>query len=104
MTDLTKIQQAVLDFVRSFIADNGYSPTLWEIATNFGWASPSSSLVHLNALVRKGRVRRTSSKYRGLAIVETPDEQAKRIIAQVERLPDETQRRIAWTLNQRIGN
>ncbi len=37
---------------------NGYSPTIREISKHFGYSSPSGALVHVEALRRKGYIRR----------------------------------------------
>ena len=42
-SDLTKRQQAVLNFIRAFVLEEGRSPTLAEIAKGVG----SLSLIHI---------------------------------------------------------
>lgn len=54
MNGLTKRQAEILAFVRQFIADNGYSPSLHEIKDRFGFASANASAKHLSCLKRKG--------------------------------------------------
>lgn len=50
---LTKRQEEVLDWIKAFIASNGYSPTRQEIADGMGFASVNASEVHIKALERK---------------------------------------------------
>jgi SOS-response transcriptional repressor LexA len=63
---LTDRQQEVLDFIK---ANMGlYGPTCREIAAAIGAKSPHAATVHLDALERKGLIRR-SGKTRGIEVV-----------------------------------
>lgn len=62
-------QAAVLQFLRSFVAENGYAPTIRETAQAFGMASPNGVLVHFLALERKGYIRRSPQRSRAMAIL-----------------------------------
>ena len=63
---LTDRQREVLDFV---VANIGlYSPTVREIAAEFGWKSPNAVTVHLDALEKKGWIRRTHG-VRGIEVL-----------------------------------
>jgi repressor LexA len=64
---LTDRQQAILDYVR----DNtqAASPTCRQIAEAFGFKSPHAVTVHLNALERKGKIRRTPGRSRNIEVI-----------------------------------
>ncbi len=64
----TARQQAVLEFIRNFIIRKGFPPTVREVAGHFGFASPLSAQLHINALVRKGLLRKSPFKRRTLEI------------------------------------
>jgi repressor LexA len=66
---LTARQREVLDFIRHFMAQAGYPPTVREIGAHFGLV-PRSVFDHLKALERKGYLRRIASKSRSLQILE----------------------------------
>lgn len=66
---LTARQREVLDFIRQFITQAGYPPTVREIGAHFGFV-PRSVFDHLKALERKGYLRRTASKSRSLQILD----------------------------------
>ena len=51
---LTDRQRSILVFLREFVEDNGYPPTLREIGANFGIKSPRGVQDHLVAIERKG--------------------------------------------------
>jgi repressor LexA len=51
---LSESQAEVLDFVRRFIAENGYSPTFRDISAGCGFSSPNAAFSHMRALRRKG--------------------------------------------------
>ena len=68
---LTARQREVLDFIRHFMTQAGYPPTVREIGAHFGFV-PRSVFDHLKALERKGVLRRVASKSRSLQLLEAP--------------------------------
>lgn len=63
---LTKRQAEVLSFIKDFRDLNGYSPTLAEIANEFGFRSQNAASDHVDALVRKNAVKRAYGVGRGI--------------------------------------
>lgn len=70
---LTDRQSAILSFIREFATDKGYPPTIPEIQEEFGIRSPNGVNNHIKALIRKGYLRRDSSRARALDIVGRGD-------------------------------
>jgi repressor LexA len=66
---LTARQREVLEFIRHFMSQAGYPPTVREIGAHFGFV-PRSVFDHLKALERKGYLRRTALKSRSLQILD----------------------------------
>ncbi len=66
MQELTRRQRQVLDYVNSCIQDQGYPPTIREIARHLGLRSSNGVASHLRALERKGYLARTAGKSRGI--------------------------------------
>jgi repressor LexA len=64
---LTARQQEVLDFIRENMAM--FSPTVRQIAAAIGAKSPHSATGHLDALERKGFIRRTRGKPRNIEVL-----------------------------------
>jgi repressor LexA len=64
--ELTPRQQAILNFIQGFISQQGYPPTIREIATHFR-IDYRAALDHLRALEQKGVLRR-SSKSRSIRV------------------------------------
>lgn len=60
MQPLTDRQQQVLSFITSFLADKGYPPSQREIARHLGVSSNLGVMKHLDALEKKGYLRRDS--------------------------------------------
>ena len=54
---LTDIQKNALDFIKSFVRENGFSPTRMEMCEEFEWESHNSAQCVVKALVRKGYLR-----------------------------------------------
>lgn len=69
-TALTDRQRSVLDFLRDFLRENGYPPTIREIAGHFDLRSPRGVQDHLEALERKGYIRRARERSRGIELLE----------------------------------
>ena len=58
---LTQRQQSVFDFVVGYIDRHGYPPSIREIGAAFGISSLRGVTVHLDALEKKGFIRREST-------------------------------------------
>ncbi len=58
---LAPVQRQTLEFLRQFIADRGYGPTLKDIAESIGVKSVSTAHFHLERLEDKGFIRRGSN-------------------------------------------
>jgi len=68
---LTKRQNEILSFIREFLEEHSYSPTLEEIARHFGLASLNGVYKHLTVLEQRGFIRRLSNRARSIAVVDT---------------------------------
>jgi repressor LexA len=68
-TRLTHRQQEILTFVRRYAGSHGYPPSVREIGQAMGLTSSSTVHSHLEALARKGFLRRDPSKPRALEIL-----------------------------------
>ena len=55
---LAPVQRQTLEFLRNFMADRGYAPTLKDIAEHIGVKSVSTAHFHLERLEDKGFIRR----------------------------------------------
>lgn len=67
---ITERQQEILDWLKSYIRDNRYPPTLREIGTQFEIASTQGVKRHLDALERKGKIRCENNASRGIVVIE----------------------------------
>jgi repressor LexA len=66
---LTERQKEILSFIRQFITKEGVSPTIREVALHFGFASPLSAQLHINALLKKGMITKTPLKTRSIKVI-----------------------------------
>ena len=66
--ELTSRQKEIFNFIRSFIKDRGYPPSVREIGEHFR-IYPRAAFDHLKALEKKGYLKRRSSMSRGLEIL-----------------------------------
>lgn len=76
---LTKRQKELFDYLRDYIGEHGYAPTLEEIGEHFELTSLATVHKHLSNLESKGIIRRTWNHSRAIELV---DEQRK--VAAVE--------------------
>ena len=74
---LTRRQQEIYDFLRCRI-QKGLPPTVREIGKEFGIRSPNGVMCHLKALEKKGLINRNSHLSRAIALVNDPNEIARR--------------------------
>ncbi|MEC5396940.1 transcriptional repressor LexA [Uliginosibacterium sp. H1] len=70
MQSLTARQQAILDFIRRYMAEQGMPPTRADIGAAFGFASPNAAESHLRALAQKGAIRLEPGSARGIRLPE----------------------------------
>ena len=90
---LTKTQQVVLLFIQHYITEHHCSPFIREIQLGCQITSYKSAIDRLNALERKGFIRRAPNKHRGIriaqkALASVPEEGAP---SQADRpVPQET--------------
>jgi repressor LexA len=68
---LTKRQKEILDFLESFLEDNGYPPSFEEIAHHFGYTSLATVHEHLENLRAKGYIRKSYNASRSIELVES---------------------------------
>lgn len=72
-SDLTKRQQAVLQFIRTFVQEEGRSPTLAEIAKGVGSSAVSTIHKHVQHLMDKGFLVRSHGKGNNLVVAADAD-------------------------------
>ncbi len=70
---LTKRQREIYDFIRRFVAENGYSPSLEEIGAEFGLSSVATVHKHVQHLVEKRLLRKAWNRSRSVEPVEPPN-------------------------------
>ena len=78
---VTDRQRAILDYVRGFVEEHGYPPTVREIGEAVGLRSPSTVHAHLAQLERAGVLRRDPTKPRAIELAD------RRVPAEVHMLP-----------------
>ncbi len=59
----------MLEYIQRYLAQNQRAPFIREIQANCQIASYKSAVDRLNALERKGFIKRTSNKHRGIKLL-----------------------------------
>lgn len=76
MPSLTKKQKQVFDFINTYIAENGMSPTIEEIRKNLKLKAASTIHEHINSLKEKGYLSKSENSARSLS----PQKEIKSIV------------------------
>ncbi len=68
LSQLTRRQREVYEFIRQKIHSRGYGPTVREIGRHFNIRSPNGVMCHLRALERKGLITREPNMSRAIML------------------------------------
>ena len=68
LRDLTERQSEIFEYIHGKLVFKGLAPTVQEIQREFGFGSPNAVQTHLNALEKKGFIRRLVRQTRGLRL------------------------------------
>lgn len=74
---ITKRQQQIYDFIRTYQLEKGYPPSVREMAAAVGLSSPSTVHAHLSALEDHGLIKRDKTKPRALEVFNEDGSSAK---------------------------
>lgn len=73
---LSKRQVAIYDYICSYTKERGFPPSVREIGSAVGLASPSTVHMHLKVLQERGLIRRDSKKPRTIEVVSTDSDRS----------------------------
>lgn len=82
---ITKRQQEIYDFIKSYQREKGYPPSVREMASAVGLSSPSTVHAHLASLEEHGLIKRDKTKPRALELFNEDGSAVK--LANVEENP-----------------
>jgi SOS-response transcriptional repressor LexA len=68
----TKKQRELLDFIETFIAEHGYSPSYREIMNGLHYNSVATVALHISSLTKRGHLRKREHSARSLEVVRDP--------------------------------
>lgn len=66
---ITKKQGEVLDYIKKYIVNNGFPPSVREIGSALGLSSPATVHAHLKKLEEAGCIRKASQKFRTIEVL-----------------------------------
>jgi repressor LexA len=100
---LTKKQKGIYDFLKEYIGEKGYAPSIKEICDYFGTTSIATMHKQLITLENKGLIRRTPKMKRAIELVESENKNPELDLMEVpvmgtvtEGAPIETSRMIEY--------
>jgi repressor LexA len=67
---LTRRQREIYDFIRGFVSEKGYSPSLEEIGEHFDLSSVATVHKHVQHLVEKGMLKKAWNRSRSVEPIE----------------------------------
>lgn len=86
--EMTKLQEQIYEFLKEAILENGYPPSVREIAKSVGLSSPSSAQSQLNKLIEMGYISRDPNSPRSILINDESFNLSRRIVINVPILKD----------------
>lgn len=84
---LTARQREILDFIRDEVTGHGYPPSFREIGANFGIKSTNGVKVHMDALEKKGYIKRVSHLARGIELTALGGAEKAFNIGRIRQVP-----------------
>lgn len=88
---LTRRQNDTLEFIKAFIEEHEYSPTLRDICKGLGVTTPSTTFIHLRHLAKKGYITFENNKARSIKLVDdsgvVASKCAKELIKKLKETP-----------------
>ena len=79
MADVSPTRLRILDFIRKFLDERGYAPTVRDIARGCDISTPSVVQHHLNRLEKQGHIRRDPEVFRSIQLVERARDAISRV-------------------------
>ena len=76
---LTQRQKEILEYIETMITEFGKSPTIREIGEKFGISSTNGVRAHLEALMKKGYIKRQKMISRGIDLVRSLPGKVRRV-------------------------
>ena len=68
---LTKKQTIIINFISDFTEERGFSPSYREIMAGVGLSSVSAVAEHIDNLVKKGALKKSTGTARSLEVIDT---------------------------------
>ena len=84
---LSKRQESIYAYICTYTNERGYPPSVREIGTAVGLASPSTVHMHLKVLEERGYIRRDSNKPRTIEVVAETEKRGMKPLASVIQNP-----------------
>lgn len=69
MKQLTKIQEIILTYIKTYISEVGYSPSIKDIRVHMGWKSDNAAKEHLERIKKKGYINTTDGVPRSIVVL-----------------------------------
>jgi SOS-response transcriptional repressor LexA len=102
MSNITKKQKQVFDFIHTYISENGISPTIEEIRKKLKLKAVSTIHEHINSLKAKGYLSKSENSARSLVVrkkIITIKDILKRQDEIVKMFPKDQQKLINEAIN-----
>lgn len=68
----SKKQHELLEYIEKFVNEHGYGPSYREIMVGCSYSSVATVALHVNNLIKKGRLRKKDRSARSLEVVDLP--------------------------------
>ncbi len=89
----TKKQHELLQFLKDFITEHGYSPSYREIMKGCNYTSVATVALHVNNLIKRGHVIKRDKSARSLEVVSGLEDSIEATTERVHELVHEVEKR-----------
>jgi len=86
--NLSKRQLEVLTYIKKYISENGYSPSVRDICKGCNLSSSSTVHAHIQTLVNKGYIKKGNNKFRTIEIIDDEKMYSLPLILDINLLKD----------------
>lgn len=100
---LTKKQLAVLDYIRDFLDEKGYTPSYREIMTGLGLSSVSAVAEHIDNLIEKGALAKNPGEARSLTLIDYEHKETVALFRERMMSADEEEKKILLAAAEILG-
>lgn len=85
---LTKRQEEILNYIKKYISENSFSPSVRDICKGCNLSSSSTVHAHIQTLVNKGYIKKLDNRFRTIEVIDDEKVYSLPLILDINLLKD----------------